>query len=201
MSNSPAAAFVRHSASDSSANASPPLFFTISGPGLARILVPASAGTAFPSPRKEGLERREAPGSLLSLPDRPCDRPVRAKIPGPIGFEGGGGPGARGPLRRGPAPPGAPTRCQLSGTAFCSRFGRRDRRRPPQEQNRNIYRACGAGVNPRTERPEPPPADSSQAAALVAAAAAAAAPARNRQIAANMFSMSRFSFGRSTMLS
>ncbi|MBX9824866.1 MAG: hypothetical protein K2Y27_07700, partial [Xanthobacteraceae bacterium] len=53
------------------ANASPPLFFAISGPGLARIAVPAPRGHAFPSPRKEGLERREAPGSLRSLPDRP----------------------------------------------------------------------------------------------------------------------------------
>ena len=54
------------------------------------------AVSLFPSLSKEGLERREAPGSLRdSLPA--LRRPVRAKIPGPIGFEGGGGPGARGP--------------------------------------------------------------------------------------------------------
>jgi hypothetical protein len=85
---------------------------------------------------------------VRSSPDRPCDRPIRAKIPGPkCAPRGVEGPGARA-LARGPAPPGAPTRCQLSGTASCSRYRRRDRRRLSKEQNRNIYKACGNGVNP-----------------------------------------------------
>jgi hypothetical protein len=42
--------------------------------------LPGSPYPFFRSPQKEGLERREAPGSVRSSP---CDRPVRAKIPGP----------------------------------------------------------------------------------------------------------------------
>src|SRR5262245_35678529 len=82
-----------------------PGHFTFSGCRARPSTSPPSRGQAFPSPRKEGLERREAPGAFAKL--RPALRmPVHAKIPGPIGFEGGGGPGAWGPCEE----PGASRR-------------------------------------------------------------------------------------------
>ena len=58
------------------ANAPPPLFFVF-GPGVARIPL-------FLLPSHEGMERREAPGSLRGSLHRPCDRPaLHAELPGP----------------------------------------------------------------------------------------------------------------------
>jgi len=60
---------------------------------------------------------------------RVCETRLHAKLPGPKALEGGGGPGARGPLRGARAPLGAPSRHALSAAAPCAVLRRRDRRR------------------------------------------------------------------------
>ena len=58
------------------ANAPPPLFFVFRARGR-----PASLLSFY---LFEGMERREAPGSLRGSLRRPCDRPAsRTEIPGP----------------------------------------------------------------------------------------------------------------------
>jgi hypothetical protein len=98
----------------------------------------ARAGPPFPFFRfpKWGMERREAP---------PADR-RRLANPKP-GFAARHGRSpvtrgcrfrARGPSDVGPGASRRSTAMPLSGTASCSLFERRDRRRPQKEQNRNI---------------------------------------------------------------
>ncbi len=79
----------------------------------------------------EGWSAGRRPGGLRNLL-RPALRSsgLHAELPGPKSLEGGGGPGARGPLRGARAPLGAPWRHALSAAAPCSVFGCRDRRRP-----------------------------------------------------------------------
>ena len=129
-----------------SANASPPLFLDISGPGLARIPL-------FLSPRQEGLERREAPGSVaLRSADPRQDSGTQVRS------EGVEGPGARA-LARGPAPPGAPTRCHCRAPHSAPSVEPRDRRRSLKEQNRNCYRTCEwASTRRKTENVRSAPA-------------------------------------------
>jgi hypothetical protein len=78
-----------------------PIHLSNSQRSAARRLCFRAAGmpaSLFPSPSFEGMERREAPGSLRGSLHR-LARPVfRAKIPGPKVFRGDGGPGARGPF-------------------------------------------------------------------------------------------------------
>jgi hypothetical protein len=81
------------------------------------------------------------PGGLRDLLGQVCETRPHAKLPGPKGFEGGGGPGARGPLRGARAPLGAPSRHALSAAAPCSVFGRRDRRRLRLSKAWPVYRA------------------------------------------------------------
>mgnify|MGYP006948738404 FL=1 len=78
----------------------------------------------FPPPSIGGMERREAPRE-------PCDRLPwtglaigRSHTPSfrDPSFGGGGGPGARGPLRGARAPLGAPSRTALSAAAPCGGF-------------------------------------------------------------------------------
>jgi hypothetical protein len=114
--------------------------------------VPASAGTCFSFPSKRGVGAPGGAGEVAKLPG-PALRSAdpRQDSGTQVRSEGVEGPGARA-LARGPAPPGAPTRCQLSGTAFCSFFRRRDRRRLSTEQNRNMNSVCGEEVNPTGKR-------------------------------------------------
>ena len=77
----------------------------------------------FRLPSDEGLERREAPGSWRGFLHRPCDRPVSTRQDsGTQVLRGVGVPGRAGPLRKGPAPPGAPTRRLYVAAAPCSAF-------------------------------------------------------------------------------
>jgi hypothetical protein len=116
----------------------------IRAPGPARL-------PCFPLPLERGVGAPGGAGEGAKLPGPALRAPVRAKIPGPIGFEGGGGPGARA-LARGPAPPGAPTRCQLSGTASCSLLERRDRRTPSIERDTPIEQKENIVSTPRQSR-------------------------------------------------
>src|SRR5207253_3194450 len=80
---------------------------------------------------KKGMERREAPAEAANLRQAgvACAS-LAPRFRDPSESEGWRGPGARGPLRGAPAPPGAPSRHALSAAAPCSVVGRRDRRRP-----------------------------------------------------------------------
>src|SRR3954449_11095800 len=98
--------------------------FVFRTPGCARLPV------FLASPKGEGWSAGRRPGGLRNLLSRVCETRLHAKLPGPKGLEGGGGPGARGPLRGARAPLGAPLRHALSAAAPCSVFRRRDRRRP-----------------------------------------------------------------------
>ena len=51
---------------------------------------------SFSVPQKEGWSAERRRGAC-EAPQPALRRPVHAKIPGPVGFEGGGGPGAWGP--------------------------------------------------------------------------------------------------------
>ena len=73
------------------ANAPPPLFFVFRARGRPASLLSFSLF--------EGMERREAPGSLRGSLHRPCDRPVSSRRASGTQERGGGGPVARGPLR------------------------------------------------------------------------------------------------------
>ena len=90
--------------------------------------LPGSPVPLFPWPLKRGGGAPGGAGEFARLPTG-FAKAGHAKIPGPKALRGVGVPG-RGARAKGPTPPGAPTRCQLSGTAPCSVFKRRDRRRP-----------------------------------------------------------------------
>ena len=124
------------------------------------------AVSLFPSLRKEGWSAERRRG-VCGTPRPALRRPVARQDSGTHRLRGGWGSRGVRALARGPAPPGAPTRCQLSGTASCSLFERRDRRRSSKEQNKNYIYSYSKAVNPasdcdfgmRRENAQPAPAD------------------------------------------
>src|SRR4051812_46303039 len=87
--------------------------FVFRTPGCARLPV------FLASPIGEGWSAGRRPGGVRDPLSRACETRLHAKLPGPKGLEGGGGPGARGPLRGARAPLGAPSRHALSAAAPC----------------------------------------------------------------------------------
>ena len=106
---------------------------------------------AFLSPSKRGVGAPGGAGERAKLPDRLCESRSTPRFRDPSALRGGWRVPGRGALARGPAPPGAPTRCQLSGTASCSLFERRDRRRSSKEQNKNYIYSYSKAVNPASD--------------------------------------------------
>ena len=130
----------RQRRSSASANAPPGQDFVFRTPGCARlpVFLPRSMEGEWSAGRR--------PGGLRDLLGRVCETQPHAKLPGPKSLEGGGGPGARGPLRGARAPLGAPSRHALSAAAPCAVIRHRDRRR---RQTSKAWRSYNAGkTNP-----------------------------------------------------